>query len=167
MQTVYLSLPPEQILNDPLLNKGSAFTEQEREELGLQGMLPYHVSSLEEQVERRYHNFSKQVDPLSKYLFLSSLQNRNETLFYRLLEKYTEEMLPLIYTPTVGEVSLHYSSLYREHRGLYLSYPLKDKIPEILRCYPRKQLDAVVVTDGERVLGLGDLGVAHVLCVDT
>ena len=147
------------ILNDPLLNKGTAFTQEERDLLGLNGYLPYHVSTLEEQLHRRYHNFLSQPDQLSKFQFLYSLQNRNEVLFYRLVLEHLSEMLPYIYTPTVGEVSLQYSSLYREHRGLYLSYPHKDKMKEILSSLKAKQIDVIVVTDGERVLGLGDVGI--------
>lgn len=152
-------IPPEALLNEPLLNKGTAFTRKEREALGLSGLLPYHVSTLEEQVNRRYANFKQQPDALSKFIFLSSLQNRNEVLFYRLVMEHLQEMVPLIYTPTVGVVSTDYSVLYREHRGLYLSYPLKDQIESIVDEYSRADVDVIVVTDGERILGLGDLGV--------
>ncbi len=159
MDKIELSLPAEQILNDPLLNKGSAFTQKERDALGLNGQLPYHVSTIEQQLKRRYENFCEQPGEIAKYVFLSALQNRNEILFYRLVYEHLTEMLPLIYTPTVGDVSIHYSSLYREHRGIYLSYPLKDKMEEMISQIPRKEVDAIVVTDGERILGLGDLGV--------
>jgi malate dehydrogenase (oxaloacetate-decarboxylating) len=159
MKPVALKLEPEQILKDPLLNKGSAFTLEERDALKLHGLLPFHVSTLEEQVQRRYENFCTRQDPLSRYIFLSALQNRNETLFYRLAIEHISEMLPLIYTPTVGEASLQFSQLFKESRGLYLSYPLKEKIPEILDRLPSKEIDVVVVTDGERILGLGDLGI--------
>ncbi len=148
-----------ELLSDPLLNKGSAFTQKERDAFGLNGLLPYHVSSMEEQLRRRYANFSEQKGELAKYTFLSALQNRNEVLFYRLLQEHVKEMLPLVYTPTVGEVSVQYSMLYKEHRGIYLSYPLKDKIPEIIKNIPKEEVDVIVVTDGERILGLGDLGV--------
>lgn len=159
MKKISLSLKPEDILEKPLLNKGTAFTEQERNELGLHGLLPYHVSTIEEQVKRRYANFNQQPDELSKFLFLSALQNRNEILFYRLVIEHLQEMVPLIYTPTVGVVSTDYSILYREHRGLYLAYPHKQKMEEIIDHYARKEIDVIVVTDGERILGLGDLGV--------
>ncbi|HSX12090.1 MAG TPA: NAD-dependent malic enzyme, partial [Rhabdochlamydiaceae bacterium] len=152
-------IPPEAILDNPLLNKGMAFSEKERDALGLQGLLPYGVSSIEDQVKRRYANFKQQPDDISKFVFLSALQNRNEILFYRLVFEHLQEMVPLIYTPTVGVVSTDYSSLYREHRGLYLSYPLKDKIDAIIQNYSRSEIDVIVVTDGERILGLGDLGV--------
>lgn len=159
MDTIKLSLAPEQILNDPLLNKGSAFTEEERDSLGLHGYLPCHISTIEEQVRRRYHNFCDQNTHLAKYSFLSSLQNRNEILFYRLVLEHLSEMMPYIYTPTVGDVSLQYSSLFTEHRGVYLSYPLKDKMEAIIDLIPKDGVDVIVVTDGERILGLGDLGV--------
>jgi malate dehydrogenase (oxaloacetate-decarboxylating) len=141
------------------MNKGTAFTSEERQELGLDGLLPYHVSTIEEQVERRYANFLDQKDEMAKYTFLNALQNRNETLFYRLVLEHLDEMVPLIYTPTVGTVSTNYSLLYREQRGLYLSYPHRDKMDEMVANFPRKGIDVIVVTDGERILGLGDLGV--------
>src|ERR1700730_1768363 len=122
------SFTPEQILNDPLLNKGTAFTNEERDRLCLHGLLPYHISTIDEQLERRYENFKEKPSSLAKYSYLSSLQNRNEILFYRLLYEHISEMLPLIYTPTVGDVSLLFSVLYRKNRGVYLSYPLKDKM---------------------------------------
>lgn len=147
------------MLEDPLFNKGTAFTEEERVELGIEGLLPYHVSTIEEQVKRRYANFSERPDGVAKYNFLHSLQNRNEILFYRFLMEHVDEMLPYIYTPTVGSISQHYSLLFREQRGLYISYPNKDKIKEMIANFPRSDIDVIVVTDGERILGLGDLGV--------
>lgn len=159
MDAIELSLKPTEILDTPLINKGTAFTKEERDSLGLHGLLPYHISTLQEQVQRRYENFKQKPDQLSKYIFLSSLQNRNEILFYRLVAEHISEMVPLIYTPTVGDVSVHFSILYRQHRGLYLSYPLKDKIGEIIAAWPEKDVEVIVVTDGERILGLGDVGV--------
>lgn len=156
---IELDLSPEYILNTPLINKGTAFTQAERDDLRLNGYLPYHVSTIEEQVQRRYQNFLEQPNQLSKFIFLSSLQNRNEILFYRLISKHITEMLPYIYTPTVGDVSLHYSSLYKEHRGLYLSYPHRNKMEEMIDSLGRNEIDVIVVTDGERILGLGDVGV--------
>lgn len=147
------------LLNDPILNKGSAFTQEERDANALNGLLPYNVSTIEQQLERRYQNFRDQPDDLSKHLFLSALQNRNETLFYRLILEHINEMLPLIYTPTVGEISKDFSYLYQEHRGLYVPYPLKDKMEELLDNINHREIDVIVVTDGERILGLGDLGV--------
>jgi malate dehydrogenase (oxaloacetate-decarboxylating) len=159
MEKMPLDLSPEQILNAPLLNKGSAFTQEEREELGLIGLLPYHVSTIEEQVQRRYQNFLSQPNELHKFVFLSSLQNRNEILFYRLVSEYVTEMLPYIYTPTVGDVSLQYSNLHRENRGLYLSYPQKDHMQKMVDQFKDRDIDVIVVTDGERILGLGDVGI--------
>jgi len=153
-----LTCTPEHILSDPLLNKGTAFTTEERDLLNLNGLLPYHVSTLEEQVQRRYQNFKAQTSDLTRHLFLSALHNRNEVLFYRLVSEHISEMLPYIYTPTVGDVSLHYSYLYTEPRGIYLSYPHRDKIEEIINQISRDEIDVIVVTDGERILGLGDLG---------
>lgn len=151
-------MTPDEILNNPLLNKGTAFTDEERSRYKLHGRIPYHVSTIEEQVQRRYENFKVQPSNLSKHLFLSGLHNRNEVLFYRLVSEHISEMLPLIYTPTVGDVSAHYSSLYTDPRGIYLSYPLKDKIDDIIQQIDREEIDVAVVTDGERILGLGDLG---------
>lgn len=150
---------PRQILNDPLLNKGTAFTQEERDQLGLHGFLPHHIATLEEQLDRRYQTFQQKTTQLAKYSFLHALQNRNEVLFYRLVYEHLSEMVPLIYTPTIGDVSLHFSSLYREHRGLYLSYPMRDKISDIIDQIAHEELDVVVATDGERILGLGDVGI--------
>jgi len=146
-------------LNHSLINKGTAFSDEERNSLGLHGFLPYHVSTLQEQAHRRYLNFKSLTTDLGRYVFLAGLQNRNETLFYKLVYDHISEMLPIIYTPTVGEAALHYSVLYNHERGLYLSYPLRDRIEEIVSKIPRKTLDVAVVTDGQRILGLGDLGV--------
>lgn len=152
-------LKGEALLNDPLQNKGSAFSQQERDLLCLNGHLPYSIFTIEQQVERRYQNFRSQPNDISKYLFLTALQNRNETLFYRLVLEHVNEMLPLIYTPTVGDASKEYSILYSEPRGLYLSFPLKDKIEEMIENIEQDEIDVIVVTDGERILGLGDLGI--------
>lgn len=159
MKKVKTDLTARQILEDPLFNKGTSFTEEERRELGLTGLLPFHVSTIDQQLERRYANFLAQPNDMAKFTFLSALQNRNETLFYRLVSKYVNEMVPLIYTPTVGDISINYSMLYHEQRGLYISYPHRDRIEEIVNNFPRQDIDVIVVTDGERVLGLGDLGV--------
>jgi malate dehydrogenase (oxaloacetate-decarboxylating) len=156
---ILLEMSPQQILQTPLYNKGSAFTREEREELGLHGLLPYHVSSIEEQVKRRYENFLIRPTQISKFLFLNSLQNRNEILFYRLVSEHITEMLPLIYTPTVGDISLHYGHLYREPRGLYIAYPEKNNIQKMIDQFKDRPIEVIVVTDGERILGLGDVGV--------
>jgi malate dehydrogenase (oxaloacetate-decarboxylating) len=149
---------PWAILSDPFRNKGTAFTEKERDHFKLHGKLPYHISTLDEQVQRRYANFKAQTSDLAKHLFLSALHQRNEVLFYKLVTQHISEMLPLIYTPTVGDYSMHFSYLYTEPRGLYLSYPYRDKMDEIFANIDQEAVDVVVVTDGQRILGLGDLG---------
>lgn len=151
-------MTPDQILSNPLLNKGTGFTQEERDRFHLHGFLPYQVSTLEEQVKRRYENFLSQPSDLAKWIFLTALQDRNEILFYRLVLDHVDEMLPFVYTPTVGDVSLHFSSLFTHPRGLYLSYPLQDKMDDIFDHLPHHEVDVIVVTDGERILGLGDLG---------
>ena len=158
MDRIPLSFSPDHILNDPLLNKGSAFSETERDELGLHGFLPYCYSTIEEQVKRCYINYSSQPTNLAKYVFLSTLQNRNEVLFHRLVHTYVQEMLPLIYTPTVGDASVHFSMVYNQHRGVYFSYPNQSRFDQIVANLPQERIDVIVATDGERILGLGDLG---------
>lgn len=159
MKKISVNIPGHFLLENPLTNKGTAFTLEERAELGLAGLLPYYVSTIEQQVKRRYLNFCEQPNEIAKYTFLNALQNRNEILFYRFVLEHVSEMMPLIYTPTVGAVSTQYSLLYHEQRGLYISYPDKDKIPKMIDHFPLKDIDVIVVTDGERILGLGDLGV--------
>ena len=153
------SLTGQVLLDNPLLNKGSAFPEVERREFGLLGLLPLHCSTIEEQLARTYENYSRKDTDLERYVFLTALQDRNETLFYRLLQEHITEMMPVIYTPTVGEGCRQYSHVFRRPRGLYIAYPHRDQIPAILDNAPAKQVDVIVVTDGERILGLGDLGV--------
>jgi malate dehydrogenase (oxaloacetate-decarboxylating) len=147
-----------QILNDPILNKGTAFTEAERDLWHLHGLLPPSVAHLEEQVARRYKAFRAQHSDLDKYIFLRSLQDTNETLFYALLVSHLEEMMPVVYTPTVGLGCQRFSEIFRKPRGLFLSIPHKDRIRQILS-HPRYDgIEVIVVTDGERILGLGDQG---------
>ncbi len=147
------------LLANPLLNKGTAFPEEERDALGLRGLLPPRVFSLEEQLVRAYTNFKRKSEPLEQYIFLTLLQNRNETLFYKLLETYPEEMIPIIYTPTVGQACLDYGVIFRRPRGLFISIRERGRIAEVLRHWPQTDVRMIVVTDGERILGLGDLGV--------
>jgi malate dehydrogenase (oxaloacetate-decarboxylating) len=147
------------LLENPLLNKGSAFTEEERRALGLLGLLPPHVSTPDEQLARAYENFQRKTGDLERYIFLGSLQDRNETLFYMLLQRYISEMMPIVYTPTVGEGCRFYSHIYRRPRGLFIPYPLQHEMDAILANAPVADPDVIVVTDGERILGLGDLGV--------
>jgi malate dehydrogenase (oxaloacetate-decarboxylating)(NADP+) len=146
------------LLTNSLLNKGTAFTELERDVLGLRGLLPPRVFTIEEQLGRVYGNFQRKPDALEKYIFLTTLQNRNETLFYRLVEDHAEEMIPIIYTPTVGQACLEYGAIFRRSRGLFLSIREKGRVAEILRHWPNPDVRMIVVTDGERILGLGDLG---------
>ncbi len=146
------------MLANPILNKGTAFTERERDTLGLRGLLPPRVFTIEEQVLRAIANFRRKTDPLDKYIFLSNLQGRNETLFYRLLEEFPEEMIPIIYTPTVGQACLEFGAIYRRPRGIYITIKDKGRISEILGHWPNPDVRMIVVTDGERILGLGDLG---------
>ena len=146
------------LLTDPLLNKGTAFTERERDALGLRGLLPPRVFTLEEQAQRSLAAVRRKTDALEKYIYLTNLQNRNEVLFYRLVLDHIEEMVPLIYTPTVGQACLEYGAIYRRPRGLFLTLNDRGHIAEILRLWPRQGVRLIVVTDGERILGLGDLG---------
>ena len=127
------ALTGERLLENPLLNKGSAFTEVERRELGLLGLLPPHVATMEQQLARTYENYSRKETDLERYIFLASLQDRNETLFYRLLQEHIREMSPIIYTPEVGEACENYSHIYRKPRGLYISYPQHAEIDGILQ----------------------------------
>ena len=154
-----VSLSGQMLLENPLLNKGSSFPEDERRGFHLLGLLPPHIASVEVQLARTYENFRRKDDDLERYIFLASLQDRNEILFYLLLSKHIEEMSPVVYTPVVGLACQNYSHLYRRPRGLYLSYPYKDELETLLQHAPFNDIDVIVVTDGERILGLGDLGV--------
>ena len=146
------------LLTNSLLNKGTAFTERERDALGLRGLLPPRVFTLDEQVARVLANVRRKDSPLEKYIFLTTLQNRNETLFYRVMQDHAEEMIPIIYTPTVGQACLEYGAIFRRPRGLFISIDERGRIAEILRHWPLTDVRMIVVTDGERILGLGDLG---------
>jgi malate dehydrogenase (oxaloacetate-decarboxylating) len=153
-----ISLVGLDLLNSPRWNKGTAFTNPERDTFRLHGLLPPHVGTLEEQIERRMQRLKTLRTPFGKYALLRDLQDTNETLFYALLARNVEEMLPLVYTPTVGEGCQRFSEIWRKPRGLFLSYPNKDRIAEILS-YPRyDDVKCIVVSDGERILGLGDQG---------
>ena len=153
------SITGQRLLDNPLLNKSSAFPEDERRELGLMGLLPLHASTIEEQLARVYENYQRKSSDIERYIYLAELQDRNETLFYRLLQEHITEMMPIIYTPTVGEGCRQYSHVFRRPRGLYISYPYCDEIPSLLNNAPSEDAKVIVVTDGERILGLGDLGV--------
>lgn len=147
-----------EILRNPLLNKGTAFTEAERDALGLRGLLPPKVHTMDEQIQRVMENYRRRGDELDRYLFLTDLQDRNETLFYRIVIENLEEMMPIIYTPTVGRACQVFGHIFGRPRGLYISYADKGKIENILRNWWTRDVRVIVVTDGERILGLGDLG---------
>ena len=146
------------LLRDPALNKGTAFTQEEREELGLTGLLPPRIHSIDEQVERVLWNLRKKPTDMERYIFLTSLQDRNKTLFYRVLIDNIEDLMPIVYTPTVGEACLQYGHIFRRPRGIYITQEDKGRISEVLGNWHRKDIRIIVVTDGERILGLGDLG---------
>jgi malate dehydrogenase (oxaloacetate-decarboxylating)(NADP+) len=146
------------LLFNPLQNKGTAFTEEERDQLGIRGLLPPRVTSMEVQVMRVMDNFRRKTDDLERYIQLISLQDRNEALFYRVVLDHLEEMMPIIYTPTVGRACQSYGHIFRRPRGLYLSIKDRGQIRRVLKNWPHRHVSTIVVTDGERILGLGDLG---------
>ena len=156
--TCQVSLSGFDLINSPRLNKGTAFSGHERDVFDLHGLLPPHVGTLDEQIERRTEVLADESTPFTKYSLLRDLQDTNETLFYALLVRNIEEMLPLVYTPTVGEGCQRFSEIWRKPRGLFLSYPNKDRIDQILNHSRYDDVKCIVVSDGERILGLGDQG---------
>ena len=146
------------LLNRQGLNKGTAFTNEERSKLGLHGLLPPQVETLEDQVVRAYEAYKRKDDDLERHIYLRALQDTNEVLFYRLLLDHIEEMTPIVYTPVVALACEQFSHIYRRPRGLFISYPLRASLPELLRNRPNREVDVIVVTDGERILGIGDQG---------
>ncbi|KAF0247066.1 MAG: malic [Planctomycetota bacterium] len=146
------------LCDSPLLNKGTAFTEEEREALGLRGLLPPYRCLMEEQARRVMENYRKKSSDLERYIHLIALLDRNETLFYRVLLDNLTEMLPVVYTPTVGQACLQFGHIYRRARGLYLTPEDSPRMEAVLANWPRPDVAVIVVTDGERILGLGDLG---------
>jgi malate dehydrogenase (oxaloacetate-decarboxylating) len=147
------------LLFDALTTKGTAFTREERLECGLLGLLPIAEKTLAQQVEHCWNEFSTRREGLDKHIYLRALQDRNETLFYRVLRDHIVETLPIVYTPTVGEACQRFSEIYRRPRGLFVSYPDRDRLHEVLRNRPERDVDVIVVTDGQRILGLGDQGI--------
>ena len=147
------------LLETPLLNKGSGFTEKERREFNLDGLLPYRIETIDEQRERAYEQLCAFTSRMDKHIYLRSIQDTNETLYFSLLVHNLEELMPIIYTPTVGEACQKFSQIYRRKRGLFISYDDRDKIDRILRNATKQNIKVIVVTDGERVLGLGDQGI--------
>lgn len=148
-----------ELLLEPLTNKGTGFSREERDELGLHGLLPPNIFSLEEQLARAYENNRASGSALFKYVHLATLQDRNEVLFFRLLHEHIEEMMPIVYTPTVGEACQRFSHIYRQSRGVFVDWTNRGRIAQVLRNYHVRDASVVVVTDGERILGLGDQGV--------
>ncbi|WP_166392648.1 NAD-dependent malic enzyme [Candidatus Nitrosotalea sp. TS] len=146
------------LLLEPALNKGTAFTVEERNQFDLHGLLPPLVETLEQQCTRAYEAYKRKSDDLERHIFLRALQDTNETLFYALLYRHIAEMAPIVYTPVVAQGCINFSHIYRRPRGLFLSYPLGDKIDEMIENRPYRDVDVIVVTDGERILGIGDQG---------
>ncbi|MFO7647774.1 NAD-dependent malic enzyme [Halomonas campaniensis] len=156
---LYIPYAGPPLLEMPLLNKGSAFTREERIEFNLIGLLPQNVETIEEQAERAYRQYRQCQNDLDKHIYLRAIQDDNETLYFRLVSEHLEEMLPIIYTPTVGKACQEFSNIYRNHRGLFIAYPDRDRMDDILRSATKDQVKVIVVTDGERILGLGDQGI--------
>jgi malate dehydrogenase (oxaloacetate-decarboxylating) len=146
------------LIDEPLFNKGTAFGEEERTALGLHGLLPPHIETLDEQVSRAFDAYQTRETDLDRHLFLRGLQDTNEVLFYRLAVDHLAEMMPILYTPIVGLACETFSEIYKRPRGLFIPYPERDRIEEMLRNYGSDEIEAIVVTDGERILGLGDQG---------
>ena len=145
-------------LEDPISNRGTAFTPEERVKLGLDGLLPPVVETLEQQRARAFEAYRRKGDDLERHIYLRALQDTNETLCYALLRRHLAEMVPIVYTPVVAQACAQFSQIYRRPRGLFLSYPLADRLELLLENRPRRDVDVIVVTDGERVLGIGDQG---------
>ncbi|RXE95816.1 NAD-dependent malic enzyme [Pseudoalteromonas sp. PS5] len=156
---LYIPYSGPTLLETPLLNKGSAFSQRERENFNLAGLLPPRYETIEEQVERCYQQYSSFSDNLNKHIYLRAIQDNNETLYYRLVRDHLEEMMPIIYTPTVGDACEKFSDIYRSSRGLFISYEERHQIDDILRNATKGKVKVIVVTDGERILGLGDQGI--------
>src|SRR5258708_2211431 len=146
-------------LFDALTTRGTAFSEAERRKYGLLGLLPTAVKTLEDQAAHCWHEFSTRHDDLDKHIYLRALQDRHETPFYRVLDDHIPETPPIAYTPTVGEACQRFGEIYRRPGGLFVSYPERDCLHEVLRNRPQHDVDVIVVTDGQRILGLGDQGI--------
>jgi len=146
------------LLAQPLLNKGTGFSAAERRTFGLDGILPSAVLSIEQQTRRAYESIARKSDPLERYIGMAALQDRNETLFYRLLVTHTEELMPIVYTPTVGEACQKYSRIFRRARGVWITPEHRGRIAEVLGAAASPEVRLIVATDNERILGLGDQG---------
>lgn len=156
---LYIPYAGPSLLESPLLNKGSSFSKYERESFNLTGLLPPSFETIEQQVNRCYHQFSSFETDLNKHIYLRAIQDNNETLYYNLVQTHLEEMMPIIYTPTVGDACEQFSDIYRSNRGLFISYDDRNEIDDILHNATKNKVKIIVVTDGERVLGLGDQGI--------
>lgn len=156
---LYLPYAGSALLETPLLNKGSGFSAIERQSFNLTGLIPPMVESIQEQSERAYKQFCGFESAMDKHVYLRNIQDTNETLFYRLVDNHLEEMMPIIYTPTVGAACQQFSDIYRRARGLFISYPERENIDDILHNVNKQNVKVIVVTDGERILGLGDQGI--------
>ncbi|WP_027670097.1 NAD-dependent malic enzyme [Rheinheimera baltica] len=156
---LYTAYSGSALLETPLLNKGSAFTVDERIAFNLAGLLPPRYETIEEQVSRAYMQYKSFDTAINKHIYLRAIQDNNETLFYRLLQQHLDEMIPIIYTPTVGDACEQFSDIYRSARGLFISYNDRHQLDDILRNATKRKVKVIVVTDGERVLGLGDQGI--------
>ncbi len=149
---------PFELIHNPRLNKGTCFTEKERDTLGLRGLLPCRVHTADEQLQRAYGNYKAQGSDLDKYIFMSLLLDRNQTLYYRVVLEHLEELMPIIYTPTVGQACQEFGHIFRKPHGMFICSEDKGRMAEILHNWPQKDVRVIVVTDGERILGLGDQG---------
>ncbi|OOF11072.1 NAD-dependent malic enzyme [Salinivibrio sp. PR5] len=156
---LYIPYAGPALLETPLLNKGSAFSVEERKFFNLEGLLPDAIETIEEQTERAYQQYQRFENDIDKHIYLRNIQDTNETLFYRLVSNHITEMMPIIYTPTVGAACENFSNIYRRGRGLFISYPNRDRIDDVLNNASRHNVKVIVVTDGERILGLGDQGI--------
>lgn len=156
---IYIPFAGPALLEAPLLNKGSAFTQRERQQFNLEGLLPYKIESIEEQEARVYHQLCSFQTPIDKHIYLRNIQDTNETAYFRLVTDHLTEIMPLIYTPTVGLACQQFSKIYRRKRGLFISYPDRDRIEDMLQNATKQNVKVIVVTDGERILGLGDQGI--------
>lgn len=158
-RAIYIPYSGTALLETSLLNKESAFSEEERRTFNLDGLLPHTKETIEQQVSRAYQQFSQFSDCLDKHIYLRNIQDTNETLYFRLIIDYLAEMMPIIYTPTVGLACQLFSEIYRRKRGIFISYPERDRIEQILQNVTKQKVKIIVVTDSERILGLGDQGI--------
>lgn len=156
---LYITYAGPVLMSTPLLNKGSAFTFEERKEFNLEGLLPEATETIQEQAERAYLQYQAFESDLDKHIYLRNIQDTNETLFYRLVQNHIAEMMPIIYTPTVGAACENFSNIYRRGRGLFISYPNRERMDDLINNATSQNVKVIVVTDGERILGLGDQGI--------